>query len=197
MFNGTGFGAEHAVPHTKGGGPEWFGVDQDPSGRAHVFSESTHLARDYYLFEQSTSTGAHWSSPLDLGNAIDASSFAVALDARGSGLVLGTNPAVGFPVLGSQSVSFTLKHSRVSKGHSTTGSGTVSPHGSGRKVELQVERSGRWYDVASTHESASGSYKFTIKGKTAGAHAYRAVVSDLAGYLLYGYSPARTLRVTG
>jgi hypothetical protein len=196
MFNGSGFGAEHAVPHTKGGGPEWFGVDQDPSGRAHVFSESTHLSHDYDLYEQSTTTGAHWSGPLNLGNAIDAGSFAVALDARGSGLVLGTDPAVGFPVLGSQSVSFTLKHSSVRKGRSVTASGVVSPHGAGRRVELQVERSGRWYDVGSTHESSAGKFTFTIKGKTAGKHGYRAVVSDLAGYLLYGYSPARTLRVT-
>jgi hypothetical protein len=132
MFNGGGFGAEHAVPHTKGGGPEWFGVDQDPSGRAHVFSESTHLSRDYDLYEQSSSTGARWSGPLNLGNAIDASSFAVALDARGSGLVLGTSPAVGFPVLGSQSVSFALKHSSVRAGRSVTASGTVGPHGAGR-----------------------------------------------------------------
>jgi hypothetical protein len=196
-FGGAKFGTEHAVPHTSGGGPEWFAVDADPSGRVHVFSESTHLSRTYDLYEQSTSTGAHWTSPLDLGDAIASSSFAVDLDARGSGLVLGTSPAVGFPVLGSQSVSFALKHSSVRKGHSVTGSGTVSPHGAGRRVELQVERSGRWYDVGSTHESSAGKFSFTIKGKTAGKHAYRAVVSDLAGYLLYGYSPARTLRVTG
>jgi hypothetical protein len=196
LFNGSGFGPEHAVPHTSGGGPEWFAVDQDPSGKSHVFSESTHLARDYDLYEESTSTGSHWSGPLNLGNAISADNFAIGLDSRGSGLVLGTDPAIGFPVLGNQSVSFSLKHSSIRKGRSTTGSGKGSPGGSGRKVELQVERSGRWYDVASTHENSSGSFKFTIKGTAAGRHTYRAVASDLAGYLLYGYSPARTLRVT-
>jgi hypothetical protein len=98
IFNGTSFGPAYEVPDTAGGGPEWFGIDTDPSGRVHVFNDSTHLARTYDLYEESTSTGAAWSAPVDLGNAVEATSFAVGLDASGSGLVLGTSPAIGYPV---------------------------------------------------------------------------------------------------
>jgi hypothetical protein len=198
LFNGSTFGPAHQVPDTKGGGPEWFGLDQDPSGRVHVFNESTHLAPLYYLFEESTSTGASWSRPVDLGNAIDSGAFAAGLDAHGSGLVLGNGGslAIGYPVLASQSVSFTLKKSSIKKGHKTTGSGTASAAAPGRKISLQVELSGRWYTIATTHEGAGGKFSFSVKGSKTGRHTYRAVASDLAGYVLYGYSAARTLRVT-
>jgi hypothetical protein len=66
----------------------------------------------------------------------------------------------------------------------------------GREVELQVEKSGLWYTTATTTESASGAFSFTIKGSAAGTFDYRAVVSDLAGYVLYAYSPAQALQVT-
>ncbi|MGO8959351.1 MAG: hypothetical protein ACLQFR_18580 [Streptosporangiaceae bacterium] len=197
LFNGTSFGPPHAVPGLNGGGPEWFTIDQEPSGRVHVFSSSTHSSKIYELIERSTSNGSNWSRAVDLGNATRNNTFAVALDSRGTGLVLGTDPAWGYPVLGTQSVSFSLKASTIKKGHSTTGSGVGSPAGKGRTVELQVERSGRWYDVATAHESSSGSFSFTIKGTAAGHFDYRAVVSDLAGYLQYGYSAARSLHVTG
>jgi hypothetical protein len=65
----------------------------------------------------------------------------------------------------------------------------------GRLVTLQVERSGRWYNVATAHEKSGGSFSFTIKGTSAGKFAYRAVAADLAGYLEFGYSASRTLRV--
>lgn len=196
LFNGKGFGAAHVVPGLNGGGPEWFTIDQDPSGRVHVFSTSTHSPRLYHLIEVSTSNGSRWSKAADLGDAIQSTTFAAGLDSRGTGLVLGTQPAWGYPVLGTQSVTFSLKASTIKQGRSTTGSGKGSPAASGRKVELQVERSGRWYDVATAHESSSGSFKFTIKGASAGHFDYRAVVSDLAGYLQYGYSAARSLHVT-
>jgi hypothetical protein len=199
LFNGTGFGAAHVVPGTKGGGAEWFTVDQDASGRVYVFSERAHSAKPYHLYELSTSNGAHWSAAVDLGNAIQSNLFGAALDSAGSGLVVGTSAdaaAWGYPVLGTQSVSLSLKPSTIRKGHSATASGTGSPAAKGRKVELQVERSGRWYTVATAHEGAGGKFSFTIKGSSAGTHAYRAVVSDLAGYLQYGYSQARKLRVT-
>ena len=197
LFNGKSFGRAHVVPGLNGGGPQWFTIDQDPSGRVHVFSESTHSKKLYELIERSTSNGSSWSGAVDLGDAIRNNTFAAALDSRGSGLVLGTDPAWGYPVLGTQRVSFSLKASTIKKGHSTTGSGKGSPAGKGRKVELQVERSGRWYDVATAHESSSGSFSFKIKGRAAGHFDYRAVVSDLAGYLQYGYSAAKTLHVTG
>lgn len=199
LFNGTGFGAPHVVPGTNGGGPEWFTVDHDASGRVHVFSDRARSARSYHLYERSTSNGTQWSAPVDLGNAIQSNSFGAALDSAGSGLVVGTDAyaaAWGYPVLGTQNVSFSLKSPTIKKGRSTTGSGKGSPAAKGRKVELQVQRSGLWYTVATAHEGSGGKFSFTIRGTSAGTHVYRAVVSDLAGYLQYGYSPARTLRVT-
>jgi hypothetical protein len=199
LFNGTSFGAPHVVPGTKGGGPEWFTVDQDASGRVYVFSERARSARLYHLYERSTTDGKHWSAPVDLGDAIQSNSFGAALDSAGSGLVVGTGDSAaawGYPVLATQNISFTLKSSTIRKGHSTTGSGKGSPAGPGRKVELQVERSGLWYTVATAHEGAGGKFSFTIRGTSAGKHVYRAVVSDFAGYLQYGYSAGRTLRVT-
>jgi hypothetical protein len=196
LFNGHGYGAAHQVPFTKGGGPEWFALDQDASGETHVFTETTHLPQDYNLYEQSTSGGKNWTSPVDLGNAIDDNSFAVGLDAQGSGLLLGTSPAIGYPVLAYQNVSFALSKSTVRDGRSVTGSGKVYVKAKGRGVALQVERSGRWYTIATTREKASGTFSFTIKGSAVGSHTYRAVASTLAGYVQYGYSAARTLRVT-
>ncbi len=197
LFNGHSFGPAHTVPDTAGGGPEWFAVDQDPGGTVHVFNESTHLARTYGLYEQTTTTGASWDSPVDLGDAVGSTGFAVALDRSGSGLVLGTpGQATGFPVLARQDITFTLSKSTVHKGRTVTGSGQVRPKAPGRVIELQVERSGLWYTVGTARESASGTFKFTIRGNGTGSHQFRAVASDLAGYVMYGYSAARTLRVT-
>jgi hypothetical protein len=195
LFNGTSFGSAHVVPGHGSGGPQAFGIGQDPSGAVHVFADR---AAAYHLIEVSTSTGTHWSAPVNLGNAIANTFFSAALDSNGSGLVLGTaGTGRGYPVLASQSVSFSLKSSKIKKGQTTTGSGTGSPAGSGRKVELQLEGAGnRWNTVATTNENASGSFSFTIKGTSAGTFRYRAVASDLAGYLMYGYSASRSLEVT-
>jgi hypothetical protein len=196
LFNGKGFGPEHAVPHTGDSGPEWSGMQQDPSGVTHVFSERADAGYD--LIVLSTSSGNHWSS-YNAGNATDSYSFAAGLDSHGSGIVLGPggNLVTAYPVLEAQGASFTLQRSSIRKGKSTTGSGKGSPAGPGRVVTLQVERSGRWHTVATTHEKSGGSFSFTIKGTSAGTFSYRAVISDLAGYLEYGYSNAKSLRVTG
>jgi hypothetical protein len=197
-FDGTSFGPAHVVPGTAGcvlGCAAT--IDLDPGGVTHFFSETNHSTPLYDLFEYSTSNGTHWSSPVDLGNAISSNSFSAALDANGSGVVLGTggNQSWGYPVLETQAVSFKLKSSAIRKGKSTTGSGKGSPAGLGRLVTLQVERSGKWYNAATTHEKSGGSFSFTIKGASAGSFTYRAVVSDLAGYLQFGYSASSTLRV--
>ena len=97
LFNGRGFGPAHIVPGTSGGGPAWFTMNQDPSGRVHVFSERA-LVRTYHLLEVSTSTGARWTRPTDLGNAIKSIWFSAALNSHGRGLVLGNSPALGYPV---------------------------------------------------------------------------------------------------
>jgi hypothetical protein len=198
LFNGTKFGAPHNVPGTSGGGPEWFAVDQDPSGAVHVFSERGLAHPIYDLLEYTTSNGTKWDAPVDLGDAIQNNGFAAALDSHGSGLVLGTDPAWGYPVLGTQSVSFNLKLSNIKKGKSTIGSGKGNPAATGRLITLQVQgKSGNWFKVATTHEKSGGSFSFTIKGKSDGTFRYRAVAADLAGYLQFGYSNAKSLRVTG
>lgn len=195
LFNGSGFSAPHIVPGTAGGGPEWFGIDQDPSGTIHVFS-SRAAVKAYTLIEVSTSNGSKWNGPRDLGSGIASNGFAAGLDAQGTGLVLGTAPPWGHPVLASQSVSFSLSPATITKGHTTTGAGKGSPAAKGRQVTLQVKKSGLWDTVATTTEGSGGAFSFTIKGATAGTFDYRAVVSDLPGYLQFGYSAAQPLHVT-
>lgn len=195
LFNGTGFGPAHVVPSNGGGGGS-FAIDQDGNGMVHVFTDDSRSPESYHLYEVSSFSGVTWSKPVNLGHAVVDNEFAAALDSTGSGLVLGTNAAYGYPVLASQSVSFSLAPSKIAVGANTTGSGTGSPAEAGREVELQVEKSGLWYTVDTTHEGTDGSFSFTIKGTSAGTFDYRAVVSDLAGYQLYGYSLAQSLQVT-
>ncbi|HTW21126.1 MAG TPA: hypothetical protein VME70_13045 [Mycobacteriales bacterium] len=202
LFNGSSYGSAHVVPgyseHSLG---LWAGIDRDPSGTTHLFLESEFASPSYDLLELSTTKGTHWSHPTNLGNAIRDTSFSAALDANGSGLVLGTGAsgstdARGFPVLEKQRVSFSLSKSSVHKGKKVTAKGKASPASKGRKVELQIEKKGRWYDVASTKESKSGAFSFTIKASSAGTFDYRAVASDHAGYVEFGYSSARALKVS-
>jgi hypothetical protein len=190
-----GCGAAHQVPGPDHAGPNAFGIAQIPGGATHVFSSGTYVGPLYDLMDLTTSNGTHWSSTLDLGNGINSTSFTAALDNRGAGLVLGSTPAWGYPVLLPQGVSFHLKSSSVRKRHSTVGSGRVSPATHGLAVALQVERSGRWYTVATRHENKSGAFSFTIKGSSTGTFRYRAVASDLVGEFLFGYSSSRTLTV--
>ena len=56
--------------------------------------------------------------------------------------------------------------------------------------------SGLWHTVATTAEGTGGAFSFTIKGTATGTFDYRAVVSDLPGYLQFGCSPAQSLHVT-
>jgi hypothetical protein len=197
LFNGKRFGPPHVVPGTAGGGPEAFGIYQDPGGEVHVFSDRGLSSPTYELFMETTSNGARWSSD-SLGNGLNSVWFSAALDRGHTGLVIGTGGTEtwGYPLMARQSVTFSLKSSTIRKGRSTTASGRGSPAGAGRLVTLQIERSGWWYTVATTREKSTGSFSFRIKGTSAGTFSYRAVVSDLAGYLQFGYSAARTLHVT-
>jgi hypothetical protein len=97
IFNGRGFWPAHAVPNTRGGGPEWFTVFSDPHLTVHVFSVRA-LFRSYHMIEESTSTGAFWSSLRDLGSAIHNDFFDAGLGGHGRGIVLGTDPAWAYPV---------------------------------------------------------------------------------------------------
>jgi hypothetical protein len=197
LFNGKSFGPPHAVPGTSGGGPEAFGIYQDPSGQVHVFSDRGTVSPNYRLIMESTSNGTQWSKD-NLGNGLTSTWFSAAIDSGHTGLVIGTGgtQAWGYPLMAAQSVTFSLKPATIKKGQSATASGTATPAGAGRLVTLQIERSGRWYSVATTKESGTGSFSFTIKGTSAGKFSYRAVVSEVAGYLQYGYSAAKTLQVT-
>jgi hypothetical protein len=196
LFNGTGFGPAHVVPNHGGGGPGAYAIDQDGNGVVHVFTDTSRSAPTYHLFEVSSLSGATWSTPVDLGDAVQVNLFGVALDTTGSGLVLGTSPAWGYPVLASQTASLSLAASKITVGGETTASGTGSPAAPGREVELQVEKSNLWYTVQTTDEGTGGTFSFTIKGTAAGTFDYRAVVSDVPGYVLYAYSPAQSLQVT-
>ncbi len=97
IFNGRSFGPAHVVPNTRGGGPEWFTVFTEPGGTVHVFSVRG-LFRGYDMIEESTSTGRSWSRPRDLGLALRNDFFDAGLNARGRGIVLGTEPAWAYPV---------------------------------------------------------------------------------------------------
>ena len=193
FFNGTTFGAAHVVPGGNDFGPQWWTIDRDPSGVTHVFRSVDRTSPLYELIEYSTTTGAHWTKHI-LGNTLG-NTFSAGLDRTGSGLVLGVGPAEGFPILAPQTVSFTLSKSSVTKGHAVTGKGKGHAASKTRKIELQVEKAGRWYDVTSTHESASGAFSFKIKDSVVGTRKYRAVASDHAGYVEFGYSAARSLTV--
>jgi len=200
IFNGTKFGPAHVVPALGAlTGPAWWALDTDPRGQVHVFTTRASAPVSYALYLQSSATGASWTRPLNLGNAVTSDYLGSALDSIGSGVVIGTNdhePTWIYPVLAPQGATFGLKKSTIAKGGSTVGSGKGTPIAKGRAVQLQVERSGLWYPVATTHENASGAFSFTIKGTAAGTRDYRAVVSDVAGYLQFGYSAARALKVS-
>jgi hypothetical protein len=91
-------------------------IDQDGNGKVHVFTATSRSAPAYYLHEVSSFSGATWSKPVSLGKAVLDNQFAVALDVTGSGLVLGTGTARGYPVLAGQDVSFTLASSKIAEG---------------------------------------------------------------------------------
>jgi hypothetical protein len=168
LFNGTGFGSAHVVPIGGGGGPGWFTVNQDPSGKVHVFSSDSRSAKTYHLYEATTTDGTTWGKARDLGNATPDNNFAAALDAGGTGLVLGTGPAWVYPVLASQSVTLAVSPATIKTGQTATATGKASPAATGRQVQLQIEKSGLWYTVATTAEAAGGSFGFKIKGTSTG-----------------------------
>jgi hypothetical protein len=60
-------------------------------------------------------------------------------------------------------------------------------------LERQTGRFGT--SVATTTESAAGGFAFAERNLSPGKYTYRAVASDLAGYIQYGYSAARTATI--
>ncbi len=97
MFTGSGFGPARTVAHLHGGLGTWITVNQDPRGRVHVFAILA--SANYHLLEVSTSDGgASWTKAVNLGNGINSIYLSAAIAGNGSGMVLGTNPAWGYPV---------------------------------------------------------------------------------------------------
>jgi hypothetical protein len=197
VFNGTKFGVAHTVPHASSPGPEEYVVDRDPSGEIHVFTILA--ATGYELQEQSSSNGAHWSPRRTLANGESSGTVDGALDATGSGIILGTNAdggvAKAYPVLASQTVSFSLSKSTVKAGAKVKATGKARPIKKGRTITLEKLEHGLWHSVTTTKESKTGAFSFTIKASSVGSFTYRAVGSDTAGFVEFGYSAGRALHV--
>lgn len=190
FFNGTSFGAAHAVPDSKAGDDGYFAM-QEAAGSAHVFFIGR---RDSYdVFAESTGTGASWS-PLQqftVGSAINDGLLSPVLGPTGAGVVVqipaGGTPVVVQPILLAQHVHVSLSATHLKAGHEATLSGSASPRLAGQAVTLQRLDAGEWYSVSTTHESATGSFSFRVPALT---RTYRAVVNEKLGYYEYGYSNA-------
>jgi hypothetical protein len=191
FFSGTSFGKSYKVPDSKAGDDGYF-VMQQAGGTVHVFFEGRR--DDYDVFSATTRDGSHWSPLSQYGTAIDSTDLAPALAPSGAGVVLeagsGTEPVFVQPILNPQRVHIKLAKTKVKKGQSTKLSGTVAPHLKGQLVTLERKAGKLWDTVKTTHESASGTFSFTVPGKT---ETYRTVVAYQPGYYLYGYSNSVTL----
>jgi hypothetical protein len=194
MFNGTKLSAPSAVPGGKGGGPEWFSVTVDPSGLAHVFVVTSR--HSYDIFQVTTRDDVHWSAADFIGDAVADNYFSAAIDKAGTGIAVGTGTATIYPILAPQSVTVALSKTTIALGATTTLSGKVSPKLAARPVQLQYEKSGKWYVEETVPEKATGKFAFTITGAAAGSRVYRAVVVGVPGHYLYGYSKSVTVKVT-
>jgi 5-hydroxyisourate hydrolase-like protein (transthyretin family) len=100
-----------------------------------------------------------------------------------------------WPILQVAHVSFTLSHSSVKVGKTVVASGKGTPAAAGRTVALQRLEAKKWHTIADATESASGAFSFHITEHTAGKYTFRAATNDKAGYVQFGYSSARGLKV--
>ncbi len=193
FFNGTSFGKSYKVPDSTAGDDGYFAM-QEVGKVVHVFFEGRR--NGYDLFSETTSNGTHWSRLQQYGSAINSGWPAPVLGPSGAGLVFESSgsPLLAQPILNPQNVHVSLAHGKVKPGHSTKLTGRVSPHLKNQRVTLEDESHGRWFTVKTTRESASGTFSFTVPGKT---KTYRAVAADKPGYYLYGYSRSVRLTATG
>jgi hypothetical protein len=183
------FGPGHRVPDTKEGDDGYFTM-QDVGGTVHVFFEGRRYGYD--VFTEATRDGVHWTPLVQFGSAIFASSLAPVLGPTGAGLLFENDgaPLKAQPILNRQSVHITLAAHRVKAGHSVAIHGTAAPHLVGLVVTLEYLHAGRWYPQKTSHESAMGTFAFSVPGVT---RTYRAVLNQRPGYYEYGYSNAVTL----
>lgn len=189
FFNGTSFGPARKVPQPANSDDGNFGI-QEVGGRVHVFFLERRAGDD--IFGEATTDGVHWSQLHQYGTAIVSGSLSPVLGPTGAGLVLAddSTPLLAQPILKAQDVRVALKASIVKVGTGTTLTGTVTPKLTDQMVTLQKRLSREWYNVATTNESAAGTFFFNVPGTT---ETYRAVVADLPGYFEYGYSKGATL----
>jgi hypothetical protein len=188
FFNGTSFAAVHTVPDTSGGGPRYNSAGLSASGRVYVFTERN---QDSYDLEvESTTNGTSWTARQNHGSADTAYSFNAALDSANTGIIVASpNPIKVYPVLATQSVTFKLSKKNVVKGHHVTAKGKSNHPAAGRKVRLERLESGKWHNIATTTESASGRFTFHLTDHSTGTFHYRAYVSDEPGYVQYVTDP--------
>jgi len=189
FFNGSTFGPAHKVPDTKLGDDGGFSM-QDVNGTVHVFFEGRRYGYD--AFTETTRDGVHWTPLVQFGSAIFSSSLAPVLGPSGAGLLFENDgaPLKAQPILNRQSVHLTLGALRVKRGHSDTIHGTAGPHLAGLVVTLQYLAAGKWYPRGTAHESAAGTFAFSVPGLT---RSYRAVLNQRPGYYEFGYSNAVTV----
>jgi hypothetical protein len=189
FFNGATFGAPHKVPDTKAGDDGYFSM-QEVRGTVHVFFEGRR--NGYDVFTESTRDGVHWTPLVEFGSAIVDTSLAPVLGPTGAGLLFENDGPrqVAQPILNAQRVHVVLAASRVKLGHAVALHGSAGPHLAGLVVTLQYLHAGRWYPMRTSHESAAGTFVFSVPGRTA---SYRAVLNLRPGYYEYGYSNAVTL----
>lgn len=199
FFNGTSYGAAHAVPKFDGTLGHENVVIQDSHGLTNVFQEGAPDPKgltDYDLYRESTTTGSHWSALENYGTATKWNDYSGALDKNASGAIVGgETPVHVWPILQDAHVTLKLAHSSVKVGHSVTATGKSSPAAAGRKVALQRLVSKKWHTVANSTESSTGKFTFHITEHTAATYKFRAVSNDKPGYVEFGYSSSHSLTV--
>jgi hypothetical protein len=187
LFNGSSFGAPATVPEPSTGDDGYWSI-QETGSVVHVFYLNR---RNNYDIYEATRTGAHWAPLAIYNTAVTSGSLVPVLGPTGSGLVYETSssPLLAQPILNPQTVVIKRTGGKAYAGQSTTVSGHATPRLAHQAVTLERLSAGRWYNVATTHESTAGKFSFRAPvGRT-----YRAVVAYDPGYYLYGYSNSMTL----
>lgn len=191
FWNGTGFGTGHKVPEPKNGDDGYWSI-QETGSVVHVFF--LNRRNGYDIYAETTTNGVNWSPLTVYNTAITSDLLAPVLAPQGWGLVFEcdtSGSSLAQPILLPQHVHISLQHSTVKVGTSTKLEGTVSPKLAGQLVTLQRLAGKVWDNVGTSHESASGTFSFSVPGK---AETYRAVVDYKPGEYLYGYSNSVTLK---
>jgi hypothetical protein len=192
FFNGKTFGRRYKVPEPAGAVDGYWSL-QDVSGVVHVFFVDSSAGSQ--MCSETTRNGVRWSGLATYDSAATAGGLVPVLGLSGSGLVYETNvmspPLLAQPVLGYQSVVIRLARRRAPVDKRTYLTGQAAAHVPGRLVTLERRvTAGVWSNISVTRESRHGSFVFSVPGIT---DAYRVVVADEPGYLLYGYSNVVTL----